>query len=112
MSIQLRGMDARVRPFAEYSHQIADYYGIPVTITSVYRSIQEQRALYLKRQAGQHPYPVAPPGASAHNFGMAWDSYVQPEHQDDWDAIRRWVGFYVPENDRIHGAVYHWHQHV
>jgi hypothetical protein len=45
--------------------------GMPVPITSGYRSAVAQRALWAAR-AG-NPYPVAPPGTSAHERGRAVD---------------------------------------
>lgn len=51
----------------------------PVPIVSGYRSVEEQMALWARRAT--NPYPVAPPGKSAHNRGMAVDvprSWVGP----------------------------------
>ena len=45
--------------------------GQPVPITSGYRSSEKQAALYADR-AG-NPYPVAPPGSSMHERGLAID---------------------------------------
>ena len=45
--------------------------GRPVPVTSGYRSPAEQAALYARRSA--LPYPVAPPGQSMHERGLAVD---------------------------------------
>jgi D-alanyl-D-alanine carboxypeptidase len=45
--------------------------GQPVPITSGYRSPAEQAALWARR--GSNPYPVAPPGTSMHERGLAVD---------------------------------------
>ena len=45
--------------------------GRPVPITSGFRSIAEQRALWERRHT--NPYPVAPPGTSMHGRGLAID---------------------------------------
>jgi hypothetical protein len=45
--------------------------GQPVPITSGYRSPEKQRALWLNRAA--NPYPVAAPGTSMHERGLAVD---------------------------------------
>jgi hypothetical protein len=45
--------------------------GRPVPITSGFRSTQAQAALYDSR--GANPYPVAPPGSSMHERGLAID---------------------------------------
>jgi len=106
--MQLRGLDSRVRPYAEYAHQIAQYYGITPTITSTYRSWEEQQKLRTKWELGQSRFPANRPGDSSHNYGWAWDSVVPAHQQDLWDQIRRYVGFEVLPNDRIHGQVPNW----
>lgn len=45
--------------------------GRPVPITSGFRSTAQQRALWERRRA--NPYPVAPPGSSMHERGLAVD---------------------------------------
>jgi hypothetical protein len=45
--------------------------GQAVPITSGYRSTEQQAALYAHR--GDNPYPVAPPGSSMHERGLAVD---------------------------------------
>ena len=45
--------------------------GVPVPVTSGYRSAGAQRALWMARSA--NPYPVARPGTSAHERGKAVD---------------------------------------
>jgi hypothetical protein len=45
--------------------------GEPVPITSGFRPTEEQAALYARRS--ENPYPVAPPGSSAHERGLAVD---------------------------------------
>lgn len=51
----------------------------PVPVVSGYRSPEEQMALWVRRAT--NPYPVALPGKSAHNSGMAIDvprAWVEP----------------------------------
>lgn len=45
----------------------------PYRITSTRRSSALQARLYRRYLAGLHPYPVAPPGKSKHEQGLAWD---------------------------------------
>lgn len=45
--------------------------GLPVPITSGFRSTEKQAALYAARAS--NPYPVAPPGSSMHERGLAID---------------------------------------
>lgn len=108
MSVQLRGLAQWVRPYADYALELARYYGVPVTVTSVYRGWQEQAELRRAYEAGRSRWPANAPGDSAHNFGLAFDSAVPPEYQEAWDAIRRYIGFNVPGNDRIHAEVPNW----
>lgn len=117
MSIHTRGLHRDVRPYADYALQIANYYRVPVTVTSVYRDLTTQARLRRAYETcvaqGRFPgpgcrYPANRPGDSAHNFGLAWDSVTEPQYQDWWDAVRQWIGFRVPPNDRIHAEVPDW----
>lgn len=98
--------------------------GIPVTVTSVKRDWAKQTALYqnflLCKARGLYPsgasvtpgmtckYPANPPGQSSHEYGLAFDSWVPAEHQANWNLIRRYAGFRVPENDLIHAEFPNW----
>jgi hypothetical protein len=120
--MQLAGLHTAVRPYAEWCMAVANYFGIPVTVTSVTRSWEEQVKLRAQYEAclargekispdnpnSQCRYPANRPGDSAHNFGLAWDSWVPSEYQSSWDYIRRYAGFTVPENDKIHAEVPEW----
>jgi len=106
--IQLAGMDSRVRPYAEWAHDIANYYGISPTITSTFRSWEDQTRLRARWESGLSRWPANRPGDSAHNYGWAWDSVVQPHEQDLWNQIRTYVGFEVLPNDIIHAQVPSW----
>ena len=125
--IAFRGLHEQVKPYAEYAVNIANYYGIKPTITSVFRGFQHQARLRanweLCRAKGLYPsdvslgfglscnWPANRPGDSAHNYGLAWDSWVVDDHMGDWIAIRRWVGFDVPAHDQIHAEVPDWRQY-
>lgn len=102
------GLDPRIRNHAEATVEYARRLGIPVEVTSVRRYEAEQRALRKKWEAGKWPYPVAQVGQSAHQWGVAWDSTVKPEHQATWDAIRRAMGWLVPSGDIVHAEVPGW----
>src|SRR5216683_7219827 len=52
--------------------------GLQPRITSTLRSHGEQKRLYARFLAGAAGYPVAPPGASAHEYGEAFDMVVSP----------------------------------
>lgn len=121
MAVNLRGLHSEVRQAAEVALAWANYYGIPITITSTYRSWEEQAKLRdayercLSRGTfptpGVCPYPANRPGDSAHNFGLAFDSWT-PYRMEDWKTIRRWCGFHVPDNDPVHAEVPGWRQYV
>jgi len=106
--ISLRGMDPDLRPYAEYALEIARWYGLDPVVTSVFRSWAEQYQLYLRFKAGKSAWPANFPGDSAHQYGLAFDSWVEPDHQALWAAIRRYVGWYVPPGDVIHAEVPGW----
>ena len=107
----LRGLDSRVRPYAEWAMNIAHHYGVSPTVTSTYRSCEEQRALRARYERGESRWPANRPGDSAHNFGWAFDSVVPAEHQQFWDEVRAYVGFEVLPNDIIHAQVPNWRAH-
>jgi len=116
--MKLGGLDRDVREAARWSLKWADYYGVPVTVTSGKRSWAKQTKLRrnyekcLKRgefgKTARCMFPANRPGDSAHNFGWAWDSTTSPEYQPWWDHVRGLAGFSVPPNDRIHAEVPNW----
>lgn len=126
MSIKTRGLDRSIRAAADYALSVAAAYGVPVTVTSGRRSWAEQ--VRLRRQyesclaRGLRVYPGNPnpacrwpanrPGDSAHNYGLAFDSWVPAEYWGAWDYIRRAIGFHVPEDDRIHAEYPSWRRIV
>jgi len=122
VTLALRGMHRDLREPAEFALQVARLNGIDPTITSVTRSFTNQARLRsnFERCVAQGRFPSAPncrfpanrPGDSAHNYGFAFDSVVPGPQQATWDAIRRWVGWRVPDNDKIHAELPEWRQFV
>ena len=115
--IAVRGMHEQLRPYAEYAHAIAEHFNVPVRVASVRRTWNEQQYLYARyvacRNAGRFPspecpYPANAPGDSAHQYGLAWDSIVAPEHQTGWNEVRRWVGWKVYDHDAPHAELPGW----
>lgn len=115
--IALRGMHATIRPYAEYAHAIADHFGVTARVASVYRSWNAQQVLYQRhltcRRAGKYPspecpYPANAPGDSAHQYGLAWDSLVEPQYRQWWKDVRRWIGFKVYDHDAPHAEYPNW----
>lgn len=122
MTISLRGLQEQVRVRAELAMSWAVYYGLTPVVTSAYRSWAEQTQL---RQQYEHclasgetispanpnsacRFPANQPGDSAHNYGLAWDSWVPAEQQWAWNYLREYAGFFVPPNDLIHAEVPNW----
>lgn len=110
--MDLRGADSSIRMHAELALDWARSHGVDVTVTSVRRSRKEQEELYRKYQRcvedGLFPwatgckYPAAPPGYSAHEYGLAFDTIVDDLYMQWWAGVRRAVGFHVPTSDLIH----------
>lgn len=76
-----------------------------LTITSVRRSRTQQIALWYNRH--NNPYPVAPPGTSKHELGLAWDmvgpDWLLAQAGHVWESWGgRWGGRY---KDSIHFEV-------
>lgn len=66
-----------LQPYAQYLYSQAR----GVSITSVRRSRRKQEDLYRRYLAGRHKYPVAPPGYSMHEYGLAWDMWSQDDRE-------------------------------
>ena len=78
--------------------QIGRRSGQPVDTNSLYRTYEEQAALYANRAS--NPYPVAPPGSSRHESGLAFDANLTPEQE----RIARELGLVqpMPDTDPVH----------
>jgi len=117
---KLLGLDRSIKPAAEWALDVADHYGIPVTVTSGVRSLQEQTRLRRNFEqcvaTGRYPsppdclYPANRPGESAHNYGLAWDSVTSPEWMPAWVWIRQYAGFKVLPQDQPHAEYPGWEQ--
>jgi len=120
--MRLAGLHPVVREAADYALALADYYGVPVTVTSGYRSWEDQQKLRTNYEQcvaeGRYPsgpdckYPANRPGDSAHNWGLGWDSWVPDQYRPAWTYIRQVIGFRVPENDWIHAEYPGWRDYV
>jgi len=105
------GMDARLRAHAEATVSYAEKFGIVPVIVSVRRNAVEQQKLWQNFQAGRSKWPANPPGDSAHQYGVAFDTTVKPEHQEAWNFIRRGFGWTVHESDIPHAEFPNWRQY-
>jgi hypothetical protein len=122
--MQLRGLDAGLRANAEVAMQLARQFNVPVTVTSVRRTIEQQAKLRANYELCQHRglfpsatslmpgmtcrYPANRPGDSAHNFGLAWDSWVPDGYWNLWNRIREYCGFRLDPNDQVHAELPNW----
>lgn len=117
-SYRLAQLDPAIRPAAEWAVKVAEYYGVPVTITSGYRSLDAQARLrenfercVASGRYGQGPdclYPANRPGDSAHNYRLAFDSVVPEPYMGWWMQVRRYAGFDVRESDPPHAEYPNW----
>jgi hypothetical protein len=67
-----------LQPWASDLLLAAGRAGLHPRITSTVRTHSEQRRLYNRFLAGEAGYPVAPPGQSSHEYGLAFDMVVTP----------------------------------
>lgn len=96
----------------QYLMAYANYYGLSASIVSGYRSMAEQQTLYAQ---GRTQYEVdhriskhgtggsvtdAPPGSSAHNYGLAVD--VEGRDQASVIQLARAIGFGTVSWDPAH----------
>ena len=77
MGASLHSLIPPLQPFARRLLLPAGQAGLQPRITSTRRSRSEQTKLYRRFLQGTNPYPVAPPGQSAHEFGYAFDMMIQ-----------------------------------
>jgi len=122
VSIALRGLDPAIRPAAQWCLDVAAHFKVPVTVTSGTRAWAEQQQLRDRYEAclarGEQVYagnpnpacrfPANKPGDSAHNFGLAWDSWVPEPYRSWWVQVRAYAGFRVPANDWVHAEYPDW----
>ena len=78
--------------------------GLQGRFTSTCRSHSEQERLYRAYISGRHPFPVAPPGSSAHEYGEAFDYLVTPSsyQRDVGLTWVDWGGEWGGASDVVH----------
>ncbi len=93
------GLDERFAPWAEWLVQQAN----GLQLTRGYSTPTHQRKLYRRFLSGLHPFPVAPPGKSKHELGLAIDLWGDVEELRRLGAIwRKAGGIWGGESDPIH----------
>jgi hypothetical protein len=100
----LSGLDPAVRPWAEWFVSALTRAGFNPRITSVRRSRAAQTKLYQDYLAGRNAYPVAKPGTSRHERGLAWDMVVDyPDYVGGiWGSIAPNVFKWGGPTDPVH----------
>jgi LAS superfamily LD-carboxypeptidase LdcB len=106
----LSGLHPLLVPWAQQLVRFGQELGLNPIVTSVRRSYASQRRLYDLRQRtlagtlrpGEKPqrYPVAKPGTSDHEFGLAWDM-VSDDNARLGAIWRSWGGQWSP-SDSVH----------
>ena len=93
-------LDARVQPWAR---ELIAQARTPVPVTSTRRGHSAQLWLYRRHLAGLNRFPVAPPGASKHESGAAWDMVGPPAELRRLGMLwRSWGGVWGGSLDPIH----------
>lgn len=95
-----------------FAVRVAHRLGFAPIVTSGARSLTKQQALRDAWARGESRFPANRPGDSSHNFGLAFDSVVDAQHQWLWDRVRRLIGFEVLPGDRIHAQAPNWRAYV
>ncbi len=104
MSASLSELIPDLQPFARDLVDAAGAAGLQPRVTSTRRSYAEQKRLYDRSLAGLSPYPAAPPGHSAHEYGYALDMIVSPMSAlaDVGDYWQQQGGIWGAARDPVH----------
>jgi len=73
VSSSLKTLHPEVRRRMEWALSVAQDVGLRPRVTSTRRSLAAQRRLYSRFLTGKADFPVAPPGTSLHERGLAID---------------------------------------
>lgn len=99
----LASLNPALRQKAKYLFAWAPHLNAKIRVTSTKRSRATQTALYKNFLAGKSNYPVAPPGTSKHEKGLALDIVTTP--YEALYTLGKWwrtVGGTWNDSDPIH----------
>ncbi len=99
---KLVGLYEPWRRWCEWCLTYLDQRGFEPTLTSGVRTYGEQQRLYSAYLAGRSSLPAAPPGRSAHNFGLAIDVWAGNGQQAAMMAILQSFGGELVSGDPPH----------
>jgi len=104
MGAELLSLPPRIRSGLERAREDLNRRGVRTVVTSTFRSVREQTFLYNMFLRGQTSFPVAPPGRSRHQFGLAVDLIpVDPSDLPVVVDVMRAVGFrWAGTADSVH----------
>lgn len=97
-----KGMQPWLAPYAGWLLELLTANGVRYTITSVYRSTAKQQQLYDRWLKGVNKYPVAKPGTSKHERGLAMDVVMPDWAYPQLGAIWQQMGGFWSPKDEIH----------
>lgn len=100
----LASLQPWLQPYAKWLLSVAPSVGArSLRVTSVKRSRAQQVSLYRDFLAGRARYPVARPGTSKHEYGLAFDMVTEP-YSALWPLGELWkkAGGFWSASDPIH----------
>ena len=104
MGISLLAVPSEVRIAVNSARLAARARGFEAIVTSAKRTRLEQQSLFDQFQLGNRRFPVAAPGTSRHEIGLAIDMVALPAvHLPELVEIMRSVGFrWAGPSDFVH----------
>lgn len=90
------------RQWCDWMLTYLDQRGFEPTVTSGLRTYGEQTRLYMAYLAGRSRLPAAPPGRSAHNYGLAIDVWAGNGQQGAMMSIVYSLGGELVSGDPPH----------
>ena len=100
------GMYEPWKQWCDWCLATLESYGIAGTVTSGVRSTEKQQQLYTAYISGQSSIVAAPPGRSAHEYGLALDFVVDEGKNSDLQRqVMNWfqsMGGELVSGDPVH----------